>query len=399
MLEGVKAEDQDTVLNQLMNIDWSSWDALEQADIILRDLGEGLDLTDPYWTNFINNMRIAGRAIPDFSKMKSELNGVAGVLGSLKLGEAISEDDYQTLIDYNHTWADFFATQADGSRKFVGNAEEMSKALTDMTKKHQDLLQTYSTAAEVTDITSFDWDRDFIKISDKSSYKDKKAQAEQLDKAEQEFNTLRNAHKAELDPVLQALGYLNEDGSIAVDWNSAEQVQALFDALSQAIDPTYLDQIDNEFKEMIASTAKSLSELQTLLSSEAIDAEAYSKALIVMGSGYEYCTSAVEAYQKAIGTDGEERAREALEAAIEVEEAASKLETAYSNAMSGKSSMTVEDLKALKEGNEELYNSFLTMSDNDWYEAAYQAQRELLNQNSYLLLRIFRPINRKTKIR
>ena len=33
--------------------------------------------------------------------------------------------------------------------------------------------------------------------------------------------------------------------------------------------------------------------------------------------------------------------------------------------------MTVEDLNLLKETNSELYDSFLTMSDDEWYEAAY----------------------------
>jgi hypothetical protein len=52
----------------------------------------------------------------------------------------------------------------------------------------------------------------------------------------------------------------------------------------------------------------------------------------------------------------------------------------YTNALSGKSSMTVADLKLLQETNEELYNSYLTMSETDWYDASYKAYSAFLNE-------------------
>ena len=157
----------------------------------------------------------------------------------------------------------------------------------------------------------------------------------------------------------------------------------MFDAIYKAIDPAHLDQIDSEFKEMYASTAATVEELQTMLSSGVIDEETYTKSLLAMASGYEYCSSAVQAYHDAVANaNGDEAviqlAKDNLEAAVLAEEAATKLEDAYSHALSGKSSMTIEDLNLLKESNAELYNSFLTMSDDEWYEAAYQAQADLL---------------------
>jgi flavin-dependent dehydrogenase len=72
-------------------------------------------------------------------------------------------------------------------------------------------------------------------------------------------------------------------------------------------------------------------------------------------------------------------AEDALEAAVIAEQAAEKYEQMYTNAFSGRASMTVADLKLLKETNEELYNSFLTMSDAEWLAASYEAYSEWLD--------------------
>ena len=44
---------------------------------------------------------------------------------------------------------------------------------------------------------------------------------------------------------------------------------------------------------MFASTATTVEELQQMLSDGAINEETYTKSLLAMASGYEYCASAV----------------------------------------------------------------------------------------------------------
>lgn len=366
MLAGVKPEDQAAALNQLMAIDWSDWDALSQADVILQEFGVDIDLTSQEWLDFAESMRIAARAVPDFSKLKSNLNSISKILSGLEFGDAIDEDDYSTLVEYNQEWSKFFVTQADGSRKFIGDAEAMAAATRDLALEHKNLLETYSAAAENDDISSFNWNQ---KITKKT-----------LNQAKSDFEALRNGESgAILNSVLEARGY--DEEAIQAALVDPKKMQAMFDAIYKAIDPAYLDQIDTEFQEMFASTATTVEELQQMLSDGAINEGTYTKSLLAMASGYEYCASAVQAYHDAVASgdaDAIKAAEENLEAAVLVEEAATKLNDAYSHALSGKSSMTVEDLNLLKETNSELYNSFLTMSDDEWYEAAYQAQADLL---------------------
>ena len=366
MLEGVKPEDQAAALNQLMAIDWSDWDALSQADAILQGFGVDINLTSQEWLDFAESMRIAARAVPDFSKLKSNLNSISKILSGLEFGDVIDEDDYSTLVEYNQEWSKFFVTQADGSRKFIGDAEAMAAATRDLALEHKNLLETYSAAAKNDDISSFNWDQ---KITE-----------ETLDQAKSDFEALRSGESgAILNSVLEARGY--DEEAIQAAFADPEKMQTMFDAIYEAIDPAYLDQIDAEFQEMFASTATTVEELQQMLSNGAINEGTYTKSLLAMASGYEYCASAVQAYHDAVASgdaDAIKAAEENLEAVVLAEEAAAKLNDAYSHALSGKSSMTVEDLNLLKETNSELYDSFLTTSDDEWYEAAYQAQADLL---------------------
>lgn len=364
MLAGVKPEDQAAALNALMAIDWSDWDALSQADVVLQKFGVDIDLTSQEWLDFAESMRIAARAVPDFSQLKSNLNSISKILGDLEFGEAIDEDDYNTLVEYNQEWSKFFVTQADGSRKFIGDAEAMTAATRDLALEHKNLLETYSAAAQNDDISSFNWDQ---KITE-----------ETLDQARSDFEALRNGESgAILNPVLEALGY-NED-AISAALADPEKMQAMFNAIYEAIDPAYLNQIDAEFKEMVASTATSVAELQQMLSEGVIDDATYSKSLLAMASGYDYCSEAVKNYQEALANgEGIAEAQAILERTVALEQEAAKYGKAYQNAMSGRSSVSIEDLTALQEAAPELYDQFLTMSDAEWVDSAYEHYSAML---------------------
>jgi hypothetical protein len=99
-----------------------------------------------------------------------------------------------------------------------------------------------------------------------------------------------------------------------------------------------------------------------------------------MASGYEYCAEAVKAYQEALASgEGVEEAEAALERVVELEREAAKYEGAWKNAISGKASMTAEDLTALKEMDPNLYAEYLSMSDEEWYKASYEAYSQWLS--------------------
>jgi hypothetical protein len=57
-------------------------------------MGYSIDEASEYWSEFTGNMRKAGLAIPDFTKLKNNLNSIAKITKDLKLGDIISEEDY-----------------------------------------------------------------------------------------------------------------------------------------------------------------------------------------------------------------------------------------------------------------------------------------------------------------
>jgi hypothetical protein len=71
-------------------------------------LGKEIDSTDPYWQKFIEDMRIANGAVPDFSGLKDDLIAVSSILGKLDFGSTISDEDYNKLIKYKDEWKDLF---------------------------------------------------------------------------------------------------------------------------------------------------------------------------------------------------------------------------------------------------------------------------------------------------
>jgi hypothetical protein len=57
-------------------------------------MGYSIDEASEYWSDFTGDMRKAGLAIPDFTKLKSNLNSIAKITKDLKLGDIVSEEDY-----------------------------------------------------------------------------------------------------------------------------------------------------------------------------------------------------------------------------------------------------------------------------------------------------------------
>jgi uncharacterized iron-regulated protein len=89
----------------------------------------GKTLEGQEWEVFTEDMRKANYAIQDFTDLSNKIAKVYTLLEDLDFGKLIKEEDYQTLIKYNRAWEDFFILQADGSRRFIGNAKDMADAL------------------------------------------------------------------------------------------------------------------------------------------------------------------------------------------------------------------------------------------------------------------------------
>ena len=128
-------------MDALTSINWSDWDAMEQADAILKEFGVDIDTTSEDWKLFAANMRIANGAIPDFSTIKETLTEISGILNDLDFGSIIDEEDYQKLVEYNDEWEKFFVMQADGSRQFIGDSNAMLQATRDQINEERKALE------------------------------------------------------------------------------------------------------------------------------------------------------------------------------------------------------------------------------------------------------------------
>ena len=108
-------------LEQIGNVDWSNWNALDDVSAILDDLDISLDLTSDKWVEFTNKMREAGAANPaeHFKNIKNNLTGLGDAIKGVNPGDLIDETQYQSLIALNEDLADSFIQTADGY-KYIG---------------------------------------------------------------------------------------------------------------------------------------------------------------------------------------------------------------------------------------------------------------------------------------
>ena len=356
MIADIDPEKQQEAFSKLLtSVDWTSYDAFDQAQVILKEYGITISETDAEWQSFVSNMRIASGALPDFSRIKTDLNNISAIVKTLKFGEMISDEDYQTLIAYNDEWERFFLLQADGSRQFIGSQEDFTNFIQEKTIANREEINLRRDVSKLEGIGEVDWAAGGEEASEAfSKYWDNT-----------QFKTL-----------LENMGYTPESIALLTE----EQITEMYRRIGKAINENQIDLDQFEFEQMIASMATSVDQLDGLLADGTIGQETYSRALIAMAGGYEYCTTAVKEYQKALASGkGVEEAQAQLEAQIEMAKQAEKYESAYQNAMRGKSSMSLEDLSTIQEANPELYAKFMTSTEAEWQAASYAAYSEWLN--------------------
>lgn len=356
MIAGIDPEKQQEAFSKLLtSVDWTSYDAFDQAQAILKEYGITISETDAKWQLFVSNMRIASGALPDFSRIKTDLNNISAIVKTLKFGEMISDEDYQTLIAYNDEWERFFLLQADGSRQFIGSQEDFINFIQEKTIANREEINLRRDVSKLEGIGEVDWAAGGEEASEAfSKYWDNT-----------QFKTL-----------LENMGYTPESIALLTE----EQITEMYRRIGKVINENQIDLDQFEFEQMIASMATSVDQLDGLLADGTIGQETYSRALIAMAGGYEYCTTAVKEYQKALASGkGVEEAQAQLEAQIEMAKQAEKYESAYQNAMRGKSSMSLEDLSTIQEANPELYAKFMTSTEAEWQATSYAAYSKWLD--------------------
>ena len=276
-------EDQQKALEQLMTIDWSSWDSLEQAADIMKDFGVEIDTTSEEWQQFTSDMRLATGAIPDFSRLKEDLNTISGILSDLEFGDVVSEEDYQTLVKYNDEWERFFMLQADGSRTFIGNASQMRQEMQENIRQQRRELEARKAAQ--TGFADAGWGH--------TDANGTRIEADWANKSGKDVGTAQNLMNAggATEETLKMLGYTDEaiqnmitkatSGQADLVAEGEAELREMYRRLGEFQDEQ-LAGMDAQFDEMMASTADNLYELNELLVAGDISEEAWAKQAQVL---------------------------------------------------------------------------------------------------------------------
>ncbi len=137
--DALTPDEQTAMLDEIANIDWSSWDAGEQAIEIAEKYGVAIDGTSEAWQRNINQMRDATNALPDLEKMRDTFQQIKDITSDIDLGSIISEEDYNKLVKYNSELEKYFTLLSDGSAQFTGDVLDFQQ---EIEKQHsQDLVE------------------------------------------------------------------------------------------------------------------------------------------------------------------------------------------------------------------------------------------------------------------
>lgn len=113
-------------IEQLGEVDWSDWYAMDSVNALLENMGYELDLTTEEMQEFINTMRQVGGASPVDVLEKTWKN--AEILADelkegIPPGSILDEEKYKAVIESNGALEDSFMKMMDGTYKYVGSGD------------------------------------------------------------------------------------------------------------------------------------------------------------------------------------------------------------------------------------------------------------------------------------
>lgn len=371
ILGDLNTEDQQAALAEIANIDWTQQDAGKQAIAVMKEYGIAVDETSAEWQDLITKMRMATNATPNYTQLIKDMQKVSGLIAKLDFGSVISEEDYQALVDYKEEWADLFQTQADGTKKFIGNSDDMAQAVrADMQAQREDLAEKQK-LQEAFKNSKFGWeqadgsrklvnfatakgsetniakglldDSDVIEdLLESKGYTDDvitdmlnratTGTQKEVEEAQKEIETMYRTLAEELGVDYEALIKQSEEAQAATAQNMADLFEMVGDISNEAIEKQIT---------VFAQSAKSLDELQNIRQDAAemaaqtgnkkfaLDSQEYGEALVTLGGNFDNCKKEIEEYRQALLTGSDAQiaaAQTALEASIQIGELSKKFD-------------------------------------------------------------------------
>ena len=263
ILEGVAPKDQDAARDLLANIDWTQWDAATQAANQMRELGYEIDTSSEAWKTFTNNMRNTFNSIPDLNSLLDQISQVKSISEGLELGSIISEEDYNTLVNFNSELGRYFAILSDGSAQLIGDPLDFMQAIREGEQQSlRDSIEAYKQQAK--ELEGVSGTQNYVGEDGKNYYDGGNVNT-QLD-----YLQSSGYDSAQIDTWRQDL----QDGKSTVEVINA--IGAAFDELGVSAD-TANAQMQNAMNSL-AMTADSAQERMAMLESGEINEDAYNLA-------------------------------------------------------------------------------------------------------------------------
>ena len=134
MLKNVDAKDYDEALSKIMAIDWTQYDAGEQIKDILKEMGYEINMTEEQFAQWVSTMNTANYAFLDYKNFLETLRKIDKISSTIDVGDIISADDYQLLVDFNDELANYFRILGTGEAKLIGDVLDFQQDIDDTEK-------------------------------------------------------------------------------------------------------------------------------------------------------------------------------------------------------------------------------------------------------------------------
>lgn len=443
MLEEVDPSKQTEALAELSAVQWDSYDAMDQAAAIMSKYNVIIDTSSDKWTSLAEKMRQATGAIPDFSQSNKDLKDFIKTLQSLENGKTIGKEEYENVIKLAKGWKQYFQVQADGTYKFIGNAEKLKSLQADQfIKNKEELAEWEQLQADFNKVELKD--NSGINIDWNTTAKGTTDAAQALINSDNEtVDALLKKYDYNKEKLQQIINAANAQGQNS---EAQKQLNALYNNIA-TLQGKNFSQDSEEMQEIYATTATTFEKLEAMkkdisagayskqfqvLSQEALNAattleefdatidrieqnenenvtlhfEDQSKALINLASNYKNTANEIEAYNDVIDnlvadsstssgftTESEAALAEAtdnLRAAILAGEAADKYSLdadvieAQASAIKSVNSnlkLTAEQATKIAIANERMNAGVKTLKDNftDWKKTLQTAEKTSLD--------------------
>ena len=254
----VKDSDWDAALSSLTQIDWSQWDAGDKAVQVLKDMGYELDSSNPSWQAYIESMRMANGALQDFTATKQNFSTLMGI-DDKSAGSEISAEEYQALSAVFDDIDGKVIQLDDDTYRLTEDLDELSpESLSDLFVEMNELNALQEAIANGDAQNT---------INDMASH------SEDVTALRNDLQSLMGDSDA--SNLLAQLGYTNEKLQELVDSGTQEQLNELHARIQDFLGADYDTQ---GFYDQLAASAKTFDDLDEMLNSGAINADAFNKA-------------------------------------------------------------------------------------------------------------------------